>query len=141
LQDRTRQLQKVFYFVSSCLVFVVVVGFVHNIQDSSHDTVSSNLGFVVARHAGFPPYFPCDQNPPAVYSVATCFFCLVGMAWRHNNADPWLLDCEAQSVCSMNIGTWVVSPLSLRFLISVTGKISKKRKDKEKIEENLFEDI
>jgi len=41
----------------------------------------------------------------------------------------------------MNIGTWVVSPLSLRFLISVTGKISKKRKDKEKIEENLFEDI
>ena len=97
-------MQKDFYAVSLSRVFVAVAGFVHNIQDSSHDTVSSNLDFVVARHAGFPPYFPCDQNPPAACSVATCFFGLVGRAWRHNNADSWLLDCVAQSVCSMNIG-------------------------------------
>jgi hypothetical protein len=63
------------------------------------------------------------------------------MVWHRNNVDSWLLDYETQSVCSMNIGTRVVSPLSLRFLISVTGKINKKRKDKVKIEENLFEDI
>lgn len=49
-----------------------------------------------------------------------------------NNVDSWLLDYEAQFVCSMKIETWVVSPFSLRFLISVTEKISRKRKDKEK---------
>ena len=63
------------------------------------------------------------------------------MAWHHNNADSWLLDFEAQSVCSKNNGMGVVSLLSLRCLISVTGKISRKSKDKENIEGNPVEDI